>query len=209
MDTRFRDVVQTQAEAREALGPISAHVRAKASATLDQHCRDFIASSPFVLVGSSDAAGNLDVSPRGDPPGFVRVLDDSTLAIPDRPGNRRADTLRNVLERPGIGLLFLIPGRAETLRVNGTAIVVRDGWLLEQMAVDDKAPQLALVIRTGEVFFHCPKCMARSRLWEPEHWPERGTLASFARIKRDRCGLTSNLETIEAEIEEGLRTTLY
>jgi uncharacterized protein len=203
MDGRFRDTVATEATVREVLGDVSAHVRGKTSTGLDRHCRDFIAASPFVLVASSDGDGNMDVSPRGDPPGFVRVLDDDTLAIPDRPGNRRADTFRNVLQRPGIALLFLIPGRGETLRINGTASIVRDRWLLEQMSVGGKSPRLALVVKTSEVFFHCPKCILRSQLWQPE------TLTSFARIKRDRCGLTSNLETVQAEIEENLRETLY
>jgi PPOX class probable FMN-dependent enzyme len=209
MDTRFHDIVATEEAVRGVLGAVSAQTRAKTSTALDEHCREFIAASPFLLIASSDADGGMDVSPRGDPPGFVHVLDDATLAIPDRPGNRRTDTFRNLLQRPGVALLFLIPGRGETLRINGTAFIVKDRWLLERMRVNEKPPRLALVVKTGEVFFHCPKSIVRSRLWQPERWPAHGTLASYARIKRDRCGLTGDLETIQAEIEENLRETLY
>src|SRR5258705_2818538 len=122
----------------------------------------------------------MDVSPKGDPPGFVQVLDDETLAIPDRPGNRRADTFSNVLQNPGVGLIFLIPGKLETLRVNGRARIVRDMALRERMAVQGKVPQIALVVTVEEAFIHCGKCMIRSQLWQPESWPDGDALPSQA-----------------------------
>jgi PPOX class probable FMN-dependent enzyme len=152
-------------------------VLAKVRRMLNSQCRAFIANSPFVLVASADATGELDISPKGDPAGFVRVLDDTTLAIPDRPGNRRADTFLNLLQRPQVALLFLIPGKGETLRVNGSAVIVRDPWLREQMAVDGKVPELATVVTVREAFFHCPKCFARSGVWQPAQWPGAQALA--------------------------------
>ena len=128
----FTDVVSTEAGLREVIGPPVPRSVQKEITRLDVHCRTLIAASPFVLIASSDASGRMDVSPKGDPPGFVQVLDDETLAIPDRPGNRRADTFTNILQNPGVGLLFLIPGKLETLRVNGRARIVRDAALLRR-----------------------------------------------------------------------------
>lgn len=143
---QFHEVLTSEAEVEAILGKPNQHVLAKEIDHLDDLCLAFIARSPFVLVASYDVAGHLDVSPKGDPPGFVRVLDTQTLAIPERPGNRRADTFRNVLQTPRVGLIFLVPGKGETLRVNGTARIVRDMWLRVQMAVDDRIPELALVV---------------------------------------------------------------
>jgi PPOX class probable FMN-dependent enzyme len=124
------------------------------------------------------AAGVVDASPRGDPAGFVRVLDDATVAIPDRPGNRRCDTLQNILERPGIGLIFLVPGRAGTLRICGRAVVVRDLGMRESLALDGRLPELAIVVDIERAFFHCARCIRRSKLWEA------GGLPGFAEPPR-------------------------
>lgn len=167
------------------------------------------AACPFVLIGSCDAAGNMDVSPKGDPAGFVRVLDESTIVIPDRPGNRRADTFMNVLQRAQVGLLFLIPGRSDTLRINGGAMIVKDRWLRDQLAIGGKVPDLALVVKVNEVFFHCPKCMVRSKLWDPEHWPEIKGLASYAQIKVERGKLHASIEEMESIVEKDIRERLY
>src|SRR3954469_15098542 len=142
MGLDFRDIVASEAAVRKVLGAPSERVLAKVRRMLNSQCRAFIANSPFVLVASADATGELDISPKGDPAGFVRVLDDTTLAIPDRRGNRRADTFAHLVPRPQVALLFVIPGKGETLRVNGTALIVRDQWLLAQMAVEGKAPEL-------------------------------------------------------------------
>ena len=207
--TTFSEVVTSEEQLRAIIGPPMPRALKKEISSLDLHCRALIARSPFVLIASSDAQGRMDVSPKGDPPGFVQVLDDSTLAIPDRPGNRRADTFGNVLRNPGVGLLFLIPGKPETLRVNGLARVVRDRGLRERMAVAGKVPELALVVTVEQAFIHCAKCMIRSRLWEPELWPDLTGLPSQARCLVDHGKLSESLEEVQASVEESRRTRLY
>jgi len=209
MAPKFSEVVTTEAEIRAVLGDPSPHVLTKATAVLDDRCRAFIARCPFLLIASSDADGNMDISPKGDPAGFVRVLDESTLAIPERPGNRRADTFRNVLQRSQVGLLFLIPGKPDTLRVNGTATIVRDQWIRDPMAIAGKVPDLALVVTVSEVFFRCPKCVVRSKLWDPGQWPDIEGLASWARIKVERGGLDVSVEEMEALVVKNTRERLY
>ncbi|HYI25430.1 MAG TPA: MSMEG_1061 family FMN-dependent PPOX-type flavoprotein [Thermomicrobiales bacterium] len=143
---------------------------------------EFIQKSPYFLVGTSDAAGNCDVSPKGDEPGFVRVLDDSTLAIPDRLGNRRADGHRNILENGHVGLIFIVPAVDETLRVNGRAFLTRDPELLETMANRGKAPHLATIIEIDQVFMHCARSILRAGLWKPEMWPDPDTIPTMHAI---------------------------
>lgn len=205
----FREPITSEAGLREAIGPAMARSLRKEISYLDVHCRALIAASPFVLVGSGDAAGRMDVSPKGDRPGFVQVLDDRTLAIPDRPGNRRADTFMNVLENPGVGLLFIIPGKLETLRVNGRARIVRDAGLRERMAVDGKAPAVALVVAVEQAFIHCGKCMVRSRLWERDSWPDDASLPTQAQCLVAHGRLDETVEQVQASIEESRRTRLY
>jgi PPOX class probable FMN-dependent enzyme len=205
----FSQVVACEAELREIIGAPLPRAMSKEIVRLDRHCRALIGASPFVLIASADAEGRADVSPKGDPPGFVQVLDDSTLAIPDRPGNRRADTFRNVLHRPGVGLLFLIPGKAETLRVNGQAIIVRDASLRERMAVAGKVPELALVVRVEQAFIHCGKCMLRSKLWDPAAWPSADGLPTQAQCLVDHARLSEPLEQVEASIARSRRDGLY
>jgi PPOX class probable FMN-dependent enzyme len=162
---RFENTITTLEELREVIAPPNEIVTAKEVATFDEYCRDFIARSPFVLIASSDGEGSIDISPKGDPPGFVQVLDDRTLAIPDRLGNHRADTFVNVVQHPFVGLIFLIPGTKNTLRVRGKATIVRDLALRESMAVKGQLPELALVVELTTAYFHCAKCIIRSGLW--------------------------------------------
>jgi uncharacterized protein len=164
------EILSIEDEIEAVIGKPGPRMLAKVVDSLDEICRAFIARSPFVVVASSDSNGHFDVSPKGDQPGFVQVLDDRTIAIPERPGNRRADTFRNVLQNPRVGLMFIVPGKGETLQVSGTARVVRDAWLREQMAVDGRLPELALVVTVEEAFVHCTKCMVRSRMWQPDSW---------------------------------------
>jgi len=154
---------------------------------LDGHCREFIALSPFLLVASANAAGACDVSPKGGPPGFAQVLDDHRLAIPDATGNRRLDGLQNMIENPHVGLVFLIPGLGETLRVNGTVELTRDPALLERLETGGRPPALALVVSAEQVYLHCAKCVIRSKLWKPESWPD--SLPSAAEILSDHIGI--------------------
>ena len=206
---RFAEPIISEEQLRAVTGSPAPRALGKEIKSLDVHCRAIISKSPFVLISSCDAGGRMDVSPKGDPPGFVQVLDESTLAIPDRPGNRRADTFRNVLQNPRVGLLFLVPGRSETLRVNGRAVIVRDPDLRERMTVNGKRPELALVVSAEEVFVHCGKCMLRSRLWARDAWPDVTGLPSHARCLVDHAGLAQPLEAIEASVRESYENRLY
>jgi PPOX class probable FMN-dependent enzyme len=208
--SRFTNLITSEAELRELLGEPSELARRKQLAALDQHCRAFIALSPFVLIGTIDAAGMCDVSPRGDAPGFVLALDDRTLLIPDRPGNRRIDTLRNIVQTRSVGLLFMIPGVEETLRVNGQAWVVRDADLLERTVAHGKQPLLAIGVEVAECFLQCAKSLKRSQLWNPASWPERAALPSLAQMLLDQvrpAGTT--VEDLEEYIAESYAKRLY
>jgi PPOX class probable FMN-dependent enzyme len=183
----FEDLVTSIEELDDLYGRPSEIVAKKVIDHIDEHARSFLAQSPFCLIASSDGEGHFDVSPKGDPPGFVRVLDERTIAVPDRPGNRRVDTWRNVVRHPHVGLIFLIPGAKNTLRISGRARLVRDLALREYLAERDKVPELALVVDVEEVMMHCAKCIIRSQLWE-EHGPvEREP--SLARAMVDHGGL--------------------
>ena len=177
---RFRDVVATEEELWAIAGPPHQRAIDKVVRVIDDHSRRFIAHAPFVFIASVGAGGMVDVSPKGDPAGFVKVLDERTLAVPDRPGNRRFDTFRNVLQNPGVGLIFVIPGITYTLRVGGKAIIVRDAELRESMAVRGGLPDNVMVVAVEVVLSHCPKCMIRSGLWKPEMWPDTSALPTFA-----------------------------
>lgn len=183
---------------RDLLGEPADVVRAKVADRLNELTRQFVDRSPFALVATSAPDGTCDVSPRGDPPGFVKVLDDRTLLLPERPGNRLADTLRNVLRNPHLGLLFVIPGIGDTLRVNGRATIVTDQDLLEPCAVEGKVPKLGLLIEVDEVFTHCSKAFLRSQLWDPERHVDRSELPTSGEIHRRRDP-SFDSETYDAE----------
>jgi PPOX class probable FMN-dependent enzyme len=206
----FKQVVTTLEELRALMGEPSEIARRKDIGRLDEHCRAFIGRSPFVLVATSDATGRCDVSPKGDAPGFVHVLDERHLVIPDRPGNKRFDGIRNLLENPGIGLLFLLPRSEETLRVNGRAQIVRDPELLASFAVQGKTPQLAIAVEVQESFLHCAKCVKRSGLWDSSRWPDLSGLASPAQIFLDHAKPRDmTLEAFDQRLQEGYRKNLY
>ena len=209
MAFEFSEIVASEAQIREIIGNPSVRALRKQIAQLDTHTRAFIAKCPFLAISSCDADGRMDASPKGDPPGFVRVLDDQTLAIPDRPGNRRADTFRNLLQNPNVALLFLIPGKEETLRVSGTARIVRDLWVREPMAVAGKLPDFALIVNVREVFFHCAKCVIRSRLWDKGAWPDVTELPNLARALVDQAKLEQSPEEVQALLEKDVRERLY
>jgi PPOX class probable FMN-dependent enzyme len=176
--------MREEPELRALLGEPAAIVRAKVADRLNDLTRRFVDLSPFVLLATSAPDGTCDVSPRGDPPGFVRVLDERTLLLPDRPGNKLADSLRNVLRNPHVGLLFLVPGVGDTLRVNGRATLVTDEDLLAPCAVEGKVPKLGLRIEVDEVFTHCSKAFLRARLWDPETFVDRSELPSSGEVHR-------------------------
>lgn len=170
---------------RAHMGPVSPTAERKVIHRLDGHCRRFIALSPFLVIGTTDGQG-VDVSPRGDPPGFVQVLDDTTLLLPDRPGNNRVDTFGNLLAAPGVGLIFFVPGIEETLRVNGTGSITTDAALLAGAEVNGRAPRTGLVIAVDEAYFHCAKALKRSALWDPSAQVERSGFPTLGRILADQ-----------------------
>ena len=176
---------------------------------VDEHCRAWIERSPFVVLSSAGATGAVDVSPKGDPAGFVRVLDPKTLAVPDRPGNHRADTFRNVLANPHVGLMFVVPQRREVVRVSGTALIIKDEPLLRSMAVKDKAPSLALLVHVEEAMFHCGKSMIRSHLWEPERWGPVDGLPTYGRALVDHAGLQTPVTDVERLMHLNEKHRLY
>lgn len=200
--------IQDGEELRSHFGDISPLATHKVITRLDMFCRDFIALSPFLVLASSDREGRADASPRGDAPGFVQVLDDRTLLIPDRRGNNRVDSFGNILTSPGVGLIFLVPGINETLRVNGTASITRDATLLTPLAAQNKVPTIGLLVEVEEIFFHCGKALMRSKLWDPATRVERGTFPTLGRILAEQ---TRRIEVEEAEtmMDEAYRTRLY
>ena len=194
--------------------PMELAVR-KAIAYLDRHCRSFIARSPFVSIGTAASNGRADVSPRGDAPGFVQVLDDNTLFIPDRPGNNRMDTMLNIIENPNVGLLFMVPGFEDLLRVNGRAQIVRDEDLLGQAVVNGKTPKVGILVAVDEAYLHCAKAVKRSRLWDEASRQDRTALPSLGKMILEQTAATNAPPAAEAVvqvdelIEENYRTSLY
>ena len=202
METQFDEVITTRPRLRELSKQPSQRASNKIIDHVDDICRRFIAACPFVIVASRGADGRMELSPKGDPPGFVAVLDEKTLAIPDRPGNHRLDTFENLLTHPDVGLLFLIPGNGDTLRVSGKGQIVRDSSLQGRLAVNGKDPNLVLVVTVEEAFMHCPKCIVRSRLWSPEHWPDRSNVPSLAEAIMAHASPTETLSEVQAIINE-------
>ena len=188
--------ITTETRLREIYGPPIPRSAAKVIDHVDGHCRAFIAASPFVLMATSDGA-RLDVSPKGDRPGFVVVEDDRRLLIPDWPGNSRIDGMRNILAHPRIGLIFLIPTVRETLRVNGSATIHDAPELLEQCAHRGRLPLTVIRVAVEEVFLHCAKALLRSKLWQPETWPEVRPVATMSEIMLDHAGIKDPAESDE------------
>jgi uncharacterized protein len=180
----------------------------KATTALHELDKIWLRHSPMCLIATSAADGTCDVSPKGDPPGFALVLDDSTLAIPDRPGNRRADGWRNVLGNPHVGLMFLVPGRGDSLRINGRATLVKDAPFFDRMIVKGHRPRLALLVQTEEVYFHCAKSFLRGHVWDPETWAP-DAVPSRAVISKATERTTESLESLEQRYGRSYRNLLY
>jgi uncharacterized protein len=206
----FKECIESQEELRDMLGSPSLRGQNKVISKLDEHCREFIGKSPFLVLATSDADGNCDSSPRGDAPGFVYVHDDHHLIIPDRPGNKRVDSMFNIVTNPKVGLIFLIPGLDETLRINGEATIIKDANVLEKMAVNGKVPLLGIVVKVEQCFMHCGKAFKRSGLWEPETWLSKEELPNAAKIIADHVNLPGMTEErVEADLLEGYKNKLY
>jgi PPOX class probable FMN-dependent enzyme len=205
----MRREVTTVDELRAIVGTPDDYVANKVKSRLAPVQREWLAHSPLCFVATTDAAGRVDVSPKGDPPGFVHIIDDATIAIPERPGNRRADGFLNVLQRPHVATVFLIPGRGDTLRINGSARILADADYFDALAVKGKRPILAMEIDVEEVFFHCAKAFLRSETWDPSTWnptavPSVAKIAK-ATIRND----WSEARLDEYYCEENVRTRLY
>ncbi|MBL8173605.1 MAG: pyridoxamine 5'-phosphate oxidase family protein [Bryobacterales bacterium] len=193
---------------REIYGSPLERARIKTLRKLDKHCRRFIELSPFLCLGTSGAEG-ADVTPRGDQPGFVHVLDEVTLAIPDWPGNNRLDSLLNIVENPQIGLLFLVPGVEESLRVNGAAHVTVEDGVLARWTTNGKHPRSALIVTVREAFLHCGKALIRSRLWRDDYKVERASLPSYGQMLKDQIEIADTAEEMEASVAHAYREKLY
>lgn len=209
MERRFDEVITSRVRLRELIKEPSRKVSHKVIDHIDDICARFIAASPFVVVAIRGLENRLDLSPKGDPAGFVTVLDANTLAIPDRLGNNRVDSFENLLVHPQVGLIFLIPGIGDTLRVRGKACIVRDKALQERLAVAGKAPNLVLVVSVEAAFMHCPKCIVRSHLWNPAHWPDTPEVPSLAEAMIAHGILEDSVPQMQAIIDDDERQRLY
>jgi uncharacterized protein len=196
--TQLRQL-RSEEELRAIIGFPLPVVCTKIVARLNHTTRPFVERSPFVLLATAAADGTCDVSPRGDPPGFVRILDDTTLLIPDRPGNRLADALRNIVSNPNVGLLFVIPGVTETFRVNGRAFITDDRELLAGSTVEERIPKLGVVVQIAEAFTQCSKAFLRSDVWNPDTFQERSSFASAGEIMRAANGEDFDASTYDTE----------
>lgn len=176
---------------------------------IDTHSRRFIERAPFVCIGSQDANGNADVSPKGDMAGFVRVLDETTLALPDRPGNNRLDTWKNIIENPAVGLIFMIPGMNETLRINGEARLTTDRALCAEMHVNNRPALAVMIVKVRQVYMHCAKAFIRSKLWAPDTWPARTDMPTLGKILKDHAQLSATADEFDDILDEAYRKTLW
>lgn len=204
----MRREVTSADELRAIVGQPTAAVAKKVTDRLSEAQQGWLKQSPLGFVATTDAHGRVDVSPKGDPPGFVQIIDATTIAIPERPGNRRVDGFLNVLQRPHVGTVFVIPGRGDTLRINGTARILSDADYFDDMAVGGKRPILALEIAIEEVFFHCPKAFLRSEAWKPETW-DPTAVPSVAQMAKAFKPDQTQAELDAYYSEDNLRKILY
>ncbi|MCC3316386.1 pyridoxamine 5'-phosphate oxidase family protein [Nocardia africana] len=202
--------ITSAAELRELLGEPAPRAATKERTRLHPRDREWIATAPFAVLATSDADGRCDASPKGDPAGFVHVIDDHTLAVPERPGNRRGDGYFNILSNPHVGVLFLIPGRNETLRINGRARLLREAPYFDDMVVKGHRPILAIEVAIEQIFYHCAKALLRSDLWRPEHWPEDSLPSHAVLVKEVQRNTTESLEELRDYYSpENYRRMLY
>ena len=209
-DNLFHEILTTESEVREIIGLPSDLIKKKSITSLDKHCVNFMALSPLLFLSSSDDQGNCDVSPRGDAPGSVLVLDQKHIVIPERPGNRRIDTIRNILLNPQIGILFIIPGLGETLRINGKAYIIKDADILEKMKAHEKRPVLAIGVEVEECYIHCAKAFMRSKAWDSNSWISKSDLPSIPAMVTDHLNSAEYTEeSIRIGFQESYEQRLY
>lgn len=209
MTGHFDEIITTHERLRQIVSEPTPAIADKVIDHIDAICRRFIAASPFIIIGTKGSDGLIDVSPKGDPAGFVIVLDDKTLAIPDRPGNKRVDTFENLLINPDIGMIFLIPGYGYTLRISGKGSIVRDTALQRRLAVDGKFPELILIVTVQQAFMHCAKCIARSKVWQPAAWPDIQNVPSLAEAMVAHAKLSRTVSEQQSRIDMDFDTRMY
>ncbi|CAM3617999.1 pyridoxamine 5'-phosphate oxidase family protein [Cytobacillus oceanisediminis] len=210
IDAVYKKVINSEEELRSLLGTPSRTAANKIIHKLDHHCREFIGKSPILFLSTADSAGKCDTSPRGDAPGFVHILNDHSFVIPERPGNKRVDSLLNILSNPYIGTLFVIPGLEETLRINGRAKIIRDSEILEQMAAQGKNPILGIAVEVEECYIHCAKAFKRSKLWDQGEWLDKKDLPKPSQILADHVNLPDlDSDKIKAALQESYEKRLY
>ncbi|MSQ68326.1 MAG: pyridoxamine 5'-phosphate oxidase family protein [Gammaproteobacteria bacterium] len=208
-------VFSTEAGLRELLGHPMELAARKAIPYLDKYCKAFIERAPFLTLATADAAGRVDVSPRGDQPGFVLILDDNTLFLPERPGNARYDSLVNIIANPRVGLLFFVPGFEDMLRVNGQAQLIHDEALVARCAVRGKEPRLGIRVTVEEAYLHCAKAIKRSQLWSAEVQRDRSELPSLGKMVLEQTAAADTppsaelIRTVDEYIEDNYLTKLY
>jgi PPOX class probable FMN-dependent enzyme len=206
------EIIKTKEELRKLYKPVMGLGLKKQMNKLDKHSIQFLNLSPFLILSTSNNYGHMDCSPRGDYPGFVGVLDDYTIVIPDRPGNNRLDTLSNIIEKPNVGVLLLVPGFDECLRINGSAIIATNIELLQRFEYRGRLPKSVIVISIKELYFHCAKAITRANLWEDEFNVDRNIMPSFGRIlmnQIDSSTTDEEIKEVENIIENRVKTTLY
>ena len=194
--------VSSVSEYRELRGDAHQMIYDKSVSAIDEHIRKFLAMSSFLTIASIDADGRMDVSPKGDPPGFVKVVDEHTIAIPERPGNRRADTFTNILQNPAVALICFVPGMDETMRINGKASLTTDPDLLGTMEVKGHVPEIALLVHVEEAFIHCGKSLKRGRVWDPEAQIDRSTYPKIGEVMYDHGRYSEKYEFTRERITE-------
>ncbi len=216
MNKQPKDItIDNEEELREHFGEPMELALLKELGKLDKHCKEFINRSPFLCIGTSSSSGSADVSPRGDPPGFVKIIDDNTIFIPDRPGNNRLDTLNNIIENPNVGILFIIPGYEDTLRINGKAHLTKDQKILERCIVNRKVPSMGILVEVSEAYLHCAKAIRRSKLWYPDSQQKRDEMPTLAKMILEQVATPdappSEQEVKEADefVEDNYKTGLY
>lgn len=201
--------IQTVDALRERVRPPSYRSVDKVIDHIDDLARQFIEATPFIVISTVRPDGQVDVSPRGDPPGFMKVLDRKTLAIPDRPGNRRADTFTNVIGNPEVGIICIVPGHEDTLRLSGRAIVVEDPDLAATMVVAGHTPPLIIKVTVNRLLSHCAKAMVRSHIWQPDHWQRAADVPSHGKMVKTHGALSDTLDEMEAFVLDDRLNNLY
>lgn len=202
-------VIDSHERLRDIVGAASENTKRKKISVLERHARTIIEHSPLVLLATSAPDGTCDVSPRGDPAGSVLVLDEHTLVLADRPGNRLADSLTNLIDNPHAGLLFVVPGMNETLRVNGRMTILSDAPFFDRLVVRGKRPQLALLMHVEDLYLHCAKAMLRSSLWDSSTWPERASIPTLGAMMKDQLALAASVEELDTYLDDSNTTKLY